>query len=289
MKQLSILFILAFVCSRCLSQFPIHSILPTATATDGSVYSDTFLNTSSVLKAAGIKTIRIFNSSPEVSKSFTEITIQVNAQGMYEVTNSCIPSSNKTKGFCITDSLKYLPNGRISELKSLDGTGKMYMRCFVEYLNEGKSRWTYIANPSMTGAPPPDTVYLFHNNKSQLIRSEHVQGQFAFMNGSVYYNPDGLPDSIQHDVSGIKTYIFKRKKTKNKLTLLLDISSNQFKWEYNASGQCLLMQHTSANPKNWNRTTTYTRNLYYNPDGTLSKIVKENDGQIETIKYSYAK
>jgi len=99
----------------------------------------------------------------------------------------------------------------------------------------------------------------------------------------------GLPDSIQHDVSGIKTYIFKRKKTKNKLTLLLDISSNQFKWEYNASGQCLLMQHTSANPKNWNRTTTYTRNLYYNPDGTLSKIVKENDGQIETIKYSYAK
>jgi hypothetical protein len=122
------------------------------------------------------------------------------------------------------------------------------------------------------------------------------QTKLTPLSTTVYYNADGLPDSIRDDNKDIEAYIFKRRQKGNNKEILLETTTHYFMWVYNASGQCtssemgLKKRHTVSRNNNRAYYTESSATYKYNHDGTLTKVlIKRDRKKLAELSYSYEK
>jgi hypothetical protein len=259
---------------------------------NGIAYGDTLMNTSAVLKRAGIKKVISLQTSTQNTNTFSPITVFVNQNGKIVSSVFCRRPTEKNPGFCIGDTFFYDDKDRVVQFQSRDATGTSFLKCETEYVGQGKLKQTWITMLPQKTLADTDIYYQYFDEKGQLIRFEKEETKFAFANASLYYHTDGFIDSIRHDDPSLGTYIFNRRQKKGNMEISLETAKQHFKWVYNQSGQCISSEWQSKNSSPGHPNTSskngYKSRYYYNTNGTLSKVAgKRNGKEIFSIIYSY--
>jgi hypothetical protein len=295
MKKTLLSWLLILFCMHGFSQFPLHTIFPMGV--EGVAFGDSLLNRSAILKRAGIRKI-IAEQTPLGTKGrFTTITDYLNANGTVRTKVTCLRrTENKDTLYCLSDTVLYDQRGRLSKYIAKDGKGFIYMVCKIDYLSEKKLKYSWITSTPQKAVSDTDIFYLHYNEKDQLVREEAEATQFKYLNASLFYNEDGLPDSIQHDNHAYPTYIFKRKQKRKTKEIELETMTTWHKWVYNASGQCISSEWTftkqlhARNQSGKKPPIEAVYNYYYHPDGTLSKVIEKKKGkEVTATVYEYEK
>lgn len=275
------------------SQFQFYMVLPGST--DGIAYGDTLLHSSAVLKREGIRKITILRNPHE--KNFRDITILLNQNGQVISSVSCTgPFEENKNGFCIRDTIIYDDVRGIVERRSKDGGGKINSIFRTEFENAGKVKGTVIYTDMHKPIPDTTISYNYYNENGQLIRFQQGGEKSDYHVGSIFYNTDGLVDSIRYDNPSFGTYIFHHKQKRDKKEITYENSNHHFKWVYNSSGQCISRETKvkKPSPDHLNPAFTYPGKgetfYYYNTNGTLSKAVTKLNGKLgSSVYYSYEK
>jgi hypothetical protein len=325
MKTLQRLLFVLLLHSKAFSQVPLGYFFPMGVM--GITYGDTLLNTSAVLKAAGVRKITsIQTSKSDLKTGFSPITTYLNANSKIEKVVYCLRTLPKTdSSIFLEDTILYDSEGRMLQCISRDASGLPYLRLEVDYSLHGKVKYTLI---SSIRQQKNDTSisYHYYNEGGQLVRLVSGYGsqtkltplfsasacvstsrvrlksgygsqtKLTPLSATVYYNADGLPDSIRDDNKDIETYIFKRRQKGNNKEILLETTTHYFMWVYNASGQCtssemgLKKRHTTSRNNNRDYYTQSSATYKYNHDGTLAKVlIKRDRKKLAGLSYSYEK
>jgi len=264
-------------------------------------YGDTLLNTSAVLKAAGVRKITAIQTSyTDLKTGFSPITTYLNVSGRIEKVVYCMRKHAKPdSAICLNDTLLYDSAGRMFQYISRDASGFAYLQGQVDYSTDGEVKYTSIHASHYQSRNDTDITYHYYNERGQIVRVVYEysnESKLPPLSGTVYYNEDGLPDSIQHDNPVFGTYVFKRKQKGKNKEIQLETTTHYFKWVYNASGQCTSSQMGSRKPPaaSRNNNPAYyaesSATYKYNGDGTLTKVLVKRDGKrVATLSYSYEK
>ena len=259
-----------------------------------TTFGDTSLNKSSILKREGIRTVNIKQDSKEDTKSFTEIAISLNENGMIKAARYCTKSTKERKGFCLTDTCLYDHSGRLQEFRSMDPKGNIAITSLLDYSNKGIVKYEMITR---TIKKIDTSIWQhYYNDEGRIIGSEFLTKGFASYNGSVFYNQDGFPDSIQNEGSNVPTTVFKRREGVRYKEIEMETRYERYRWAFTDAGQCITfawalkfkpkktLPNIPARPKKGKI------DYYYNPNGTLLKVVVKTEGRKrEKYLYSYSK
>lgn len=270
------------------TQFPIQYIFPMGVK--GDPLGDTLLNIRTIIIKQSIKKITAWQTLPETTKAFASKTMWLNKDGNIDAITICFPKhGNSDSGLCMTDSILYDHKGRLIEFKASDAKKEVYMLSLADYISEKEMKYSTILKADA------DTIvgYRYLNEKGQMVRLQQIRKDGEVTNSFIFYNKDGLADSIRYDNPAASTSIFRRNEKRKTRTIEMENNIARFKWTYNFSGQCII---TSIAVKNRSRRpgAAYMSetiiNYYYNPDGTLSKVSdKTSDKPATTMYYSYFK
>ena len=295
MKKLFILLVIVSLlrlpCPAQLQfQFSVSNVLPVVIEADP--YADAILNTPSILKKEGIKKIRVY-PDPFVRGSYISKTEYINEEGNIYKMMLCLPKSKSNdSGFCIIDTFMYDAQHSIIEQMSKDGVGQVGLRSLTEYISIGEVKNSFITIPNADTS----VTYKYYNDKGQLTRFNFFMKGSPPLDAFLYYNTDGLIDSIQHKNSYWGTFVFKRSEKRKPRQIEMDNTSTYYTWIYNLSGQCittrLAIRNRSYVPgRQANKYASEIElNYYYNPDGTLSKTINKTTGKpTVTMIYTYSK
>lgn len=172
LMKVSLFLIMLLFCAPAFPQFSFTSILPSRLS--GVNYSDTLLNTSTILKREAITKVTAFSVDGQVF-SKTEYLI---TNGRIDVRNYCLKRSpDSTYRLCSVDSIWYNPAGQLVELKAMDAGKNTFLRLKAAHVGEGKVIDTFITkNPGKIAADTA-TYYRFYNLKGQLKREEQQSKQ----------------------------------------------------------------------------------------------------------------
>jgi hypothetical protein len=112
----------------------------------------------------------------------------------------------------------------------------------------------------------------------------------------MFYDKDGLLDSMAFENSAMKTLVFKRHESKKKKTLELEHQGGIFKWTYNNIGQCTEIERKVINPASFvnpiaSKFLLPSKTVYtYNKDGTVAEMSIKTEGKLEyKLIYSYTR
>jgi hypothetical protein len=284
---------LQFPCLAQFEQLPfdVSNVLPVGMA--AYAYGDTMLNTRTILKREGIKKISVYQRPLVDKTSFTSKTEYINEQGNIYQTSVCYANTkSKNSEFCLKDTFLYDVRHRPVEVISMDGIGSSYMRILTEYLNNGEVKNSFIL---ISG--DSSSSYNFYNKRSQLIKYKSFMKGKLLIAADLYYNEDGFPDSIQNHDTYWRTFIFKRTNRKKTMEIEMQNPLSRYTWIYNnRTGQCITtrieMGRQFSKPAQPDK--KYGKEVeidyYYNPDGTLSKMVNKTTGKPKmTMIYTYSK
>jgi hypothetical protein len=299
MKTLKLLLLVLLLHSQAFSQVSRGYFFPMGVM--GITYGDSLLNTSAVLKAAGIRKITsVQTSKSDLKTGFSPITTYLNANSKIEKVVYCMPRPGKTPPIiCMNDTIFYDSSGRMLRTVSKDASGLAYLQVDADYSVGGKVKYTLVYSNHQQPRNDTDISYHYYNERGQLVGLVYAYGdqrKLTPLSATVYYNADGLPDSIRHDNPAIGTYIFKRIQKRNTKQIILETTTHYYGWMYNASGQCISSQMGSKKRNTAsldNQAVYYTESsatYKYNDDGTLAKVLIERDRKkVAALSYSYEK
>jgi hypothetical protein len=223
MKTLKLLLLVLLLHSQAFFQVSLGYFFPMGVM--GITYGDSLLNTSAVLKAAGIRKITsLQTSNSDLKTGFSPIITYLNANGKIEKVVFCMPRPGKTPPIiCMSDTVFYDSGGRMLRTVSKDASGLAYLQVDADYSVGGKIKYTLVYSSHQQPRNDTDISYRYYNEGGQLVGLVYAYGdqrKLTPLSATVYYNADGLPDSIRHDNPAIGSYIFKRiqKGTPNKLS-----------------------------------------------------------------------
>ncbi|MDB5206823.1 MAG: hypothetical protein JWR72_1898 [Flavisolibacter sp.] len=290
MKKIVVFCIVYLFCMDGFSQFPIHTLLPMVVS--GVGFGDTLLNTHAVLLREGIKKITAYQTSSRDRGSFTT-TYTVN-DGRIESRAWCYRRSpDSAFRFCLHDTLLYNNKGGLQDYWSGNSKETAQMKMTREDKGAGHVTITWITKDPQRPAPHISIYHQVYNNKGQLISQQYDPKEKYIVNASLYYNADGLPDSIRHENPEWGTYVFNRRQKGRNTVLTLESARVSNKWVYNQAGQCLSsvwLTKYSTTMRNSDKGTLFSEvDYHYNKDGTLSKVVEKNAGYKVTTVYSYTR
>lgn len=271
--------------------FSVSNVFPVVIEADP--YADAILNTPGILKRAGIKKIRVYRDQYIERGSFTSKTEYINEEGNICKVMLCFAKNKNTDSvFCLTDTFMYDAQHRIIEQVSKDGVGQVVFRSLTEYLNIGEIKNSFIAFPNADTS----VTYKYFNEKGQLVRSKHFMKGSPPIDACLYYNADGLIDSIQNKNSYWGTFVFKRREKRKTRQVAMNNTSTHYTWIYNLSGQCITTRLAIRNRlyAPGRQANEYASEIelkyYYNADGTLSKTINKTTGRpTVTMIYTYSK
>ncbi len=274
-----------FICLRGSSQFSFH-VFPLAV--HGDIYSDTVLNTQTLLKKAGIKQVTAHQTASGNKRNIANKIVHLNNDGNIENATVCLAIDQNTKSFlCINDTIIYDDLSRISKVTTSDNKSNKYphsQRIYPDGLGIDKS-YTEVADDSLM-------IYHLYNNSGQLVNLRKVLQGKEIENTSFYYHSDGLLDSTYNPAFG--TFVFKRKKQGNDKLIEMTNFVATYRWLYNSAGQCLHSMYILKERPDLIRKPGYngdckTEFQYdYNANGTLSKVTtKSFQAPDFVIYYSY--
>lgn len=257
------------------------------------IENDTLINSSAILRKAGIKEIQTVNSNSRIVKTFDTQNCTINTNGKVNKTVTCFWKENSTQvAFCDSDTVIYNADGRIIFRKHT------FKNAFIVYkgtpMNEYE--WEYITLSQIESNAPDSIIeHEKYNEKGQIIYFKSENSDRVLFNNRYYYDADGFLDSISEgDNQG---YVFKKIiKGNRKIIETRKPDGDRYSWEYNTLGQCIQfkylvkhkpgLQFVNRHKKDIKRITQY----YYNEDGTIAKIVHSgNDIKEYTISYTYIK
>lgn len=250
----------------------------------GGSYDDTLINTYSVLKKAGIKQIYVYQTLPEITKTFASKTMYINSNGYINKVTICFAKIKSTDfALCVTDTIVYDSSNRIVTVQTTDNKPNKYDDYRIKYIGPNNSLVQYHLH---------DSLYQSYNIKRQLVTLRKVQMEKEIENTRFYYNPDDLPDSIVNNHWG--TLVFERSaKGGNKLIETKNPIAS-FKWVYNLLGQCINTTFILKERPGLVRKPGYKGKFktevkyFYNQNGTLSKVITQSfDKPDFTMYYSY--
>lgn len=250
--------------------------------------ADTILNTSAILSKSGIRQINIYQTVPEITKTFADKTINLNNGRIEKVTVCSAINQNNNSCLCLNDTILYDSIGRITEVKTTDNKSNKYSPRYRKYTG------TPGTDKSFVEQLPDDSLRIYHsyNTKGQLVNLRRVWKEREIENTLFYYNPDGLLDSTNNTTFG--TFLFKRKKKGNDKVIEMTNTVASYRWVYNPAGQCMSSMYILKERSDLIRKPGYKGDLktefdyYYNLNGTLSKVVTKSFSMPDfTIYYSY--
>jgi len=299
MKKLQPLWIVLLLHSQAFCQVALHNFFPMGVI--GISYGDTLLNTNAVLKTGGVRKITTIQTSYiDLKTGFSPITTYLNANSEIEKIVYCMRSTAKPdSGICLNDTILYDNGGRMLQYICRDASGLAYLQCKANYSSDEKVKYTLIHASHQKPVNDTDISYHYYNDRGQLMRLIYEYGietKLPPLSATVYYNKDGLPDSILHDNAAFETYVFKRKQKGENKVIQMETTTHYFKWVYNSFGQCTSSQmgskkrHTVPPNKNPGYYTESSATYQYNGDGTLAKVLVKRDGKrAATLSYLYEK
>jgi hypothetical protein len=291
MKKTPLCIISLVLYLQSFAQFPLHFVMPMGVS--GIDYGDTILNRTIILKQENIKKI-IADETTIKGKYKTFSHTEYNLlNGKIISKHFCLHQSSKPD-WCNGDTIIYDSNGRLLEIRMLETGGTAYLQEKIAYLSDDKITRTWIIKTPTKAASDTDIYLCSYNQKGQLTRQEMTTKRFAGNDATLFYNEDGLIESIKHDNPGIGNYIFTRNQKGRSKEISLETKGSFYKWEYNAEGQCIHSEWStrpSSNPRNKPyQGLSMKASYYYNSDGTLSKVVeKASNKRVSTTVYSYTR
>jgi hypothetical protein len=292
MKKTAAVFIICLLSIQGYSQFPFHTIMP---MNAGRVmFADTLQNTPDILKKEGIRKIITLETSTKRRKGASFTTTYLVNDGEIISRYWCLrPSPDTAFRFCHADTLLYNNDGQLQEYRATAGKGEIYLRLLLDYRRGGEVVHTWIAKDPRKAMADTTCYHLFFNEKRQLVRRADDPGTINPNNAELFYNKDGLPDSIRHENPAWGTYVFQRDPKGKNTVLTLERINGIDKWVYNSAGQCIASESSFKFPvrmPDGNLVKNLTKVQYsYNKDGTLSKVVEKRKEEKLTIVYSYEK
>jgi hypothetical protein len=289
MKKIVAFCIVLLVCLQGFSQFLLHTVLPMGVG--HIVFGDTLLNTRAVLQQEGIKKITAYQTSSGNHSSFT--TTSTVTDGRILSRARCYrPSPDSAVRFCLHNSLLYNKDGALQNLWF--GSGETtFSKMAREEKGAGNVTITWITKDSRQLLPDTSIYHHVYNAKGQLVSQHYDPTEKYIVNASLYYNADGLLDSIRHEKREWGSFVFERTQKRKNTVLTLETPMTIYKWVYNQAGQCLASEWSSkftAKLPNGNKGKMSSEvNYSYNQDGTLSKVVEKSGGEKETTVYTYSR
>ena len=281
--QLLLSFILFFRLQN-FSQVYIHEIFPVGVCNISM--GDTFLNTRAILLREGIRKITSQQGASGNINTVSTITAHLTKQGLIKEVITCTKSKTVGSSFCRSDTVLYDNYGRNLEFRMRSGSDT-YIRGFWEYVGEGKVKEIWIIRKNPNAKLDTMTKYRYYNDKEQLVRVESEEKKSASANAYLFYDDDGLPNSVRYDDPLKETYTFKRKQKRGNKEIQLESLRGTHKWVYNARGQYISSEWKPKKPSTLPKIEV---NYYYNPNGTLSKVVEKKNGKNYcTTTYAYEK
>lgn len=255
----------------------------------GDPYSDTLLNTTAILLAAGVRQIQSYQTKSDLSKTFPVKKVWINKDGRIEKLQMC---QERKPLYCVEDTLIYNSAGNLDTMKSKDGSGYNIAVIISNYISEREREIVEI--PQVEGKQKDSVIsYKSCNQKGQLVKLQRRYKQ-EIQNTSFYYNEDGLLDSTKDSRYG--TFIFTRREKGKRKLIEMKNSLAGYTWIYNEAGQCLSVSSIGKYPPGyWPSGVNASKrkanvSFFYNPDGTVSKVTsKSNDYPSITVYYTYVK
>lgn len=289
MKTLFTSLLFTLWLSYGLSQSSLYYFFPGGSPND--IYGDSILNNSAVLKSNGVKKI-IIKSGNGAIKGFDSKVIEVNKNGQYERVSFCFPSPQSESPICIEYFCTYDEFGRVITETTKDGTGKTVNIGSTSYNNEMEAFSKYHSPVTRDSS----TEFKSFNASGQLVLVRRIWKGNEILNANIYFNKDGLPDSIRHNEGDAITLVFKRREQKSNKVIEMNFYTKEFQWVYNESGKCVrthvIIGGVEILPggKTKKVSDRYSVEYNYNPDGTLASIVQKNDkSPAIKVLYTYFK
>ncbi|RYZ18833.1 MAG: hypothetical protein EOO10_25190 [Chitinophagaceae bacterium] len=290
MKKCFAFFFSCLFCLQAFPQFPIYTIMPMRVS--GIVFGDTLLNTLAVLQQAGIRKITAVETSTARGKgaSFTT-TYSVN-NGKIESRSWCYrPSPDTAFRFCAHDSLLYTRNGQLHEYWAGGSRETAYMQMIIERRDDENASFTWITKDPKKPKPDTSTYYHTYNARGQLVSQHYGSNEAYKVNAMLYYNADGLLDSIRHENPVWGTYVFNRKQKGKNSIITLEKPNAEYRWVYNNEGRCIasetLFRYPARRPNGVGEKHVTEVEYFYNANGTLSKVIEKHSNNKVTTVYSY--
>ena len=291
MKKIVAVTIVCLLSLDGFSQFPFYTLLPSGGS--GLVFGDTVLNTSAILQRQGIRKITAVETLSARRKGSSFTTTYLVNDGKIQARYWCYrPAPDTAFRFCTRDTLLYNSKGVMQEYHA-GNSEDPYLKMTMEPNLDESISTTLISKDPRTSVYDTSIYHQVYNAKGQLVSQHYDPKARYIVNASLYYNPDGLPDSIRHENPAWGTYVFTRKKKGNKKEIALETHNSIYRWVYNAAGQCVSSYWSFKKPdkqRSQSFRPLFTEVTYsYNDDGTLSKVVeKKRNDKVATI-YTYSR
>lgn len=273
-----------------LAQYP-YGLMPGLVF--GVVDDDTLLNTRKVLLNSGIRKIHAYQTSSESLKTHDSKTTVINESGNVESITACFSKNKDNKEtWCVFDTFLYDDRGRIREIKFRDRNGYELTETILEYIGEKEYKLISISKMQNKQWDTLADDHRYFNTKGQMIKLVRTIKGRPSESSLYYYNADRLLDSVQYENPHLPTIVYKRSEKGKKKIIEAQIQNSKFKWVFNQSGQCESTKVTTIYPPHANYTGSLKSesNYYYNPDGTLLKVLlKRSDKVKATMHYTYSK
>jgi hypothetical protein len=292
MKRIAVVFITCLSFLQAFSQFSFHGIMPSLVGS--TVFGDTLLNSSTILKRKGIRKVTAVETSTKRLSGSSFTTTYVLRNGQIQTRSWCYrPSPDTAYRFCHIDTILYNDKGQLTEYRAMSGGGVVFLKNIVEYIGEAEALDSWITFDPRKGTADTTSSRRFYSGKGQLIRQLDNAKNRSPINVDLFYNEDGLIDSIRHDNPDWGTYVFNRKNKGKKKEITLETQRLTYRWLFNAAGQCVSLNWAynkfDSRPNRSSQPLLIDVSYSYNNDGTLKKVVEKNGKDKVTTVYSYEK
>jgi hypothetical protein len=299
-KIFALTFPVLFFCLSGFTQLALWTyVFPNGLSFDGITDTNVLIKREIIVKEK-IKSVRINKADLKIDdKTFSFQTLYFDSLGNIKLNEACFESLDKKYvSFCDKEKWYYRDNGELEKSVFLDRGDTIVTTTLFTYLTPFIIKTELIYRPNIA-IQVFDTLvdYKFMNDKGQVtkvayIRKEPVKSVSALL----FYNKDGLMDSMSFEYSAMKTLIFKRRESKKKKTLELEHQGGIYKWTYNNIGQCIEIERKVINPASFvnpivSKYLMPAKTIHtYNSDGTIAEINTKVDGKlVYKVTYSYTR
>ncbi len=264
-------------------------------------FNDTAINSSIILKNAGVKKIMVYKNAPRGEvKSFLNYTSTINENGAVKDFTDCLQNVKKDTFYCYKYFFQYNIEGKRSKYFFTQDE-KIYQSEYYTYINKNfrKSISIIISDPKIEKL---DTLRSekYYNDKGEIIKSNSYFNSSLWRTDIYSYSSEGFLDSINYlqkpPATFPNTTIFTRYSTNNTSVLKVLENPYMYKWSYNKNGQCFKLEIAitefnaglKMDESKYKKQTVVHYN--YNKDGTLRTIFEENkDARSVKLFYYYLK
>ncbi|MEI9908202.1 MAG: hypothetical protein WDO71_00115 [Bacteroidota bacterium] len=300
-KIIAIAFPAVFFCLPGFAQLGMWNyVFPNGISYDGITDTNVLIKREIILKEK-IRTVKINKADLKLDdKSFSSQTLYFNSSGNVTLIETCFePSDKRYIAFCVKEKWHYSDNGELERTVYSDGRDTIVTIVLFTYVNPFIIKTTAIAYRPDGTTGKPDTLvdYKYMNDKGQVTKVTYIRKEIVnSVSALLFYNKDGLMDSMSFENSTMKTLVFKRHESKKKTILELEHSSGISKWTYNKMGQCIEKYSKAVNPASFvnpiaSKFLFPARTIYtYNSDGTIAEMNTKTDGKlVYRLTYSYTR